>query len=128
MKDRIIHLLELAMAALKADGTLPADLTVSLQVERTKDRSHGDFASNLAMMLAKPAQKKPRDLAAALIAALPADDNISKAEIAGPGFINFFQADDLLGRQLSRSEEHTSELQSRPQLVCRLLLEKKKNN
>jgi len=101
MKDRIIHLLELAMAALKADGTLPADLTVSPQVERTKDRSHGDFASNLAMMLAKPAQKKPRDLAAALIAALPADDNISKAEIAGPGFINFFQADDLLGRQLS---------------------------
>lgn len=101
MKDRIIQLLEQAIATLKADGTLPADLSVNVQVDRTKDRSHGDFATNLAMMLAKPAQKKPRDLAEKLIAALPADDCISKAEIAGPGFINFFQADDLLGKQLT---------------------------
>ena len=100
MKDRIIQLLEQAIAALKADGTLPADLSVNIQVDRTKDRSHGDFATNLAMMLAKPAQKKPRELAEKLIASMPADDSISKAEIAGPGFINFFQTDDLLGKQL----------------------------
>ena len=101
MKDRIIQLLEQAIATLKADGTLPADLSVNVQVERSKDRSHGDFATNLALMLAKPAQQKPRELAEKLIAALPADDGIAKTEIAGPGFINFFQADDLLGKQLS---------------------------
>ncbi|PKM22653.1 MAG: arginine--tRNA ligase [Gammaproteobacteria bacterium HGW-Gammaproteobacteria-14] len=103
MKDRIIQLLEQAMATLKANGTLPADLAITPQVDRTKDRSHGDFATNLAMMLAKPAQKKPRELAELLISALPTDGSISKTEIAGPGFINFFQVDDLLGRQLSHA-------------------------
>ncbi|MEE4248951.1 MAG: arginine--tRNA ligase [Alcanivoracaceae bacterium] len=101
MKDRIIQLLDQAVAALKADGTLPADLTVTPQVDRTKDRSHGDYATNLALMLAKPAQRKPRDLAELLTANLPGDSGISRTEIAGPGFINFFQADDLLGRQLT---------------------------
>ena len=61
MKDRIIQLLDQAMTALKANGTLPGDLTVTPQVDRTKDRSHGDYATNLALMLAKPAQKKPRE-------------------------------------------------------------------
>lgn len=103
MKDRIIQLLDQAMTALKANGTLPGDLTVTPQVDRTKDRSHGDYATNLALMLAKPAQKKPRELAELLIACLPADASISRTEIAGPGFINFFQADDLLGRQLSNA-------------------------
>lgn len=101
MKDRIIQLLDQAIATLKANGTLPNDLTASPQVDRTKDRSHGDYATNLALMLAKPAQKKPRELAELLIANLPSDTAISRMEIAGPGFINFFQADDLLGRQLS---------------------------
>ena len=101
MKDRIIQLLDQAIATLKANGTLPNDLTASPQVDRTKDRSHGDYATNLALMLAKPAQKKPRELAELLIANLPSDAAISRMEIAGPGFINFFQADDLLGRQLS---------------------------
>jgi arginyl-tRNA synthetase len=103
MKDRIIQLLDQAMATLKADGTLPNDLTVTPQVDRTKDRSHGDYATNLALMLAKPAQKKPRELAELLIASLPADASISRTEIAGPGFINFFQADDLLGHQLTNA-------------------------
>ncbi|MFN3712436.1 MAG: arginine--tRNA ligase [Alcanivoracaceae bacterium] len=103
MKDRIIQLLEQAIVTLKANGTLPADLAVSPQVDRTKDRSHGDFATNVAMMLAKPAQKKPRELAELLIAALPQDDSISRTDIAGPGFINFFQADDLLGKQLTQA-------------------------
>ncbi|MCC1495768.1 arginine--tRNA ligase [Alcanivorax sp. 1008] len=103
MKDRIIQSLDQAIAALKANGTLPADVTVTPQVDRTKDRSHGDYATNLALMLAKPAQKKPRELAELLINNLPADGSISRTEIAGPGFINFFQADDLLGRQLSNA-------------------------
>ncbi|MDI7740227.1 arginine--tRNA ligase, partial [Acinetobacter baumannii] len=57
---------------------------------RTKDRSHGDFASNIAMIGSKAAGMKPRDLAEKILAALPEVADISKAEIAGPGFINFF--------------------------------------
>src|SRR5690606_23098227 len=69
-------------------------------VENTKDKSHGDFASNIALMLAKPAGLKPRDLAEKLIAALPADAAISKVEIAGPGFLKFFQNTDALAHRL----------------------------
>jgi arginyl-tRNA synthetase len=64
--------LKAALAELTDAGTLPAGLTPDIQVENTKDRSHGDFASNIAMMLAKPAGMKPRDLAARLVEAIPA--------------------------------------------------------
>ena len=56
----------------------------------TQDRSHRDFASNIAMIASKAAGMKPRDLAEKILAALPEVADISKAEIAGPGFINFF--------------------------------------
>ena len=59
-------------------------------IERTRSREHGDFACNAAMLLAKAARRKPRELAEALVAALPQSDQIAKVEIAGPGFINFF--------------------------------------
>ncbi len=55
-----------------------------------QEKAHGDLATNLAMLLAKPARKNPRELAAAIIEHLPASDLIAKVEIAGPGFINFF--------------------------------------
>ena len=100
MKDSIRHLIQQALDRLTADGVLPAGLTPSIQVENTKDKSHGDFASNIAMMLAKPAGMKPRDLAEKLIAALPADPSISKVDIAGPGFLNFFQNTDALAQRL----------------------------
>ena len=100
MKERIASLLEHAIATLRQQGVVPADAIPSIQVERTRDKRHGDFASNVAMLLAKPAGQKPRDLAEALIAALPADNAVAKAEIAGPGFINFFVAEDFLGKQL----------------------------
>src|SRR5690606_14430698 len=75
---------------LRADGTLPADLEVAeFVVERPKDRSHGDFSSNAAMLLARPAKSNPRALAQALVAALPPSDAIAAVEIAGPGFLNF---------------------------------------
>ena len=108
MKDRIIQLLDQAMTALKANGTLPGDLTVTPQVDRTKDRSHGDYATNLALMLAKPAQKKPRELAELLIACLPADASISRTEIAGPGFINFHLDPHWLGQTMlsTARDEH----------------------
>lgn len=89
MKQQIADLLAAALNALVADGAVPADLSPEIHVERTRDKSHGDFASNLAMALAKPARANPRQLAEKLIAALPASPAINKVEIAGPGFINF---------------------------------------
>jgi arginyl-tRNA synthetase len=90
VKHEIQSLLAQAVARLKADHTLPAEAAPEIQVTRTKDASHGDFASNVAMMLAKPAGKNPRELAQKLIAALPAHAAVSKVDIAGPGFINFY--------------------------------------
>ncbi len=95
MKALIERHLAAALAALKVSGLVPEDTQPSIAVTRTRDPSHGDFASNLAMMLAKPAKKSPRDIAAALIDALPENNDISKVEIAGPGFINFFVADSV---------------------------------
>ncbi|MDH1264110.1 arginine--tRNA ligase [Pseudomonas sp. GD03944] len=100
MKDSIRHLIQQALSRLTTDGVLPEGLSPAIQVENTKDKTHGDFASNIAMMLAKPAGMKPRDLAEKLIAALPADDSIAKVEIAGPGFLNFFQNSDALAQRL----------------------------
>ena len=71
MKERLIPLIESALDTLIDDGTLPADAKRPVQIDRTKDKSHGDFATNIALMLAKPAGMKPRDLAEKLIAALP---------------------------------------------------------
>jgi len=76
--------------ALRSAGTLPADTaTPDFVVERPKTREHGDFATNAAMLLAKAARSNPRAIATALVAALPASDDVAKVEIAGPGFINF---------------------------------------
>ncbi|MFK7994907.1 MAG: arginine--tRNA ligase [Granulosicoccus sp.] len=83
-----------ALAVLKADGVVPDDVQPAISVTRTRDSSHGDFATNLAMMLAKPAARPPREIAQALIDALPSSSSVKKVEIAGPGFINFYQADD----------------------------------
>ncbi|MDR5867228.1 arginine--tRNA ligase [Halomonas koreensis] len=94
MKDTIISLLEGALAELKRQDVLPADLAPTIKVDPTKDKAHGDYATNLALMLAKPAGKKPRELAEALVAALPESDAVARVEIAGPGFVNFFAATD----------------------------------
>ncbi|HEY9239529.1 MAG TPA: arginine--tRNA ligase [Burkholderiaceae bacterium] len=100
MKDSIRHLIQQALTRLTDEGVLPEGLTPAIQVENTRDKTHGDFASNIAMMLAKPAGMKPRELAEKLIAALPADASVSKVEIAGPGFLNFFQNSDALAQRL----------------------------
>ena len=100
MKDSIRALIQQALNRLSADGILPEGLNPAIQVENTRDKSNGDFASNIALMLAKPAGMKPRELAEKLVAALPADSQISKVEIAGPGFLNFFQNSDALAQRL----------------------------
>ena len=100
MKDTIRQLIQQALTRLVSEGVLPEGLTPAIQVENARDKTHGDFASNIAMMLAKPAGMKPRDLAEKLIAALPADEQVSKVEIAGPGFLNFFQNTQALASRL----------------------------
>ncbi len=89
MKHLIQTLLETALRHLP-EGTLPPELDIpNIELERTRDASHGDFACNLAMRIAKAAKRNPRELAQALITALPTNAFLSKVEVAGPGFINF---------------------------------------
>ncbi len=114
MKALIEKHLASALASLQAAGSIPAELDPKIAVTRTKDPSHGDFASNLAMMLAKSAGKPPRDVAQMLVDALPENNDIREVAIAGPGFINFFQNDAAAssvvatvleqGEQFGRSE------------------------
>src|SRR5688572_3943646 len=77
-----------ALNALTASGTLPALDPSRVVVEPPRDAAHGDMATNAAMVLAKDAGKKPRELAELLAGKLRADDLIAKVDVAGPGFIN----------------------------------------
>jgi len=81
------HLSDLFALALH---TVAPEQTASVLLERPKQAAHGDYACNLAMQLAKPLKRNPRDIAQALIAALPASPVVEKVEIAGAGFINVF--------------------------------------
>lgn len=86
------HFLELVQAQLKAwvaDGSLPEGLPIDrVTVEPPRDPSHGDLATNAAMVLAKGAGQKPRDLAERLAEALTENVDVTAAEVAGPGFLN----------------------------------------
>jgi arginyl-tRNA synthetase len=101
VKDALHELLEHALDRLHRDGALEAPAP-DFVIERTRSREHGDFACNVAMLLAKKAGKKPRDLAAAIVAALPSSPLVAKVEIAGPGFINFFLTDAAWHEEIRR--------------------------
>jgi len=90
LKTRIAELLTAAIEGLKTEGGLPHDAKVAVEVEHTRAKEHGDFASNVALALARQARAKPRDVAAKIVKALPASPLVARVEIAGPGFINFF--------------------------------------
>ncbi|SLN12722.1 Arginine--tRNA ligase [Pseudoruegeria aquimaris] len=78
-----------SLADLQAEGTLPEGLDfANVAVEPPRDAAHGDMATNAAMVLAKPAGMKPRDIAEALAGKLAADPRITEADVAGPGFLN----------------------------------------
>ena len=100
MKAQIQQLLEQTVSSLKAAALIPVELEPRIQVDNTKDKAHGDLATNLAMLLAKPAGKNPRELAQLIIEHLPASTLVAKAEIAGPGFINFFLDSAWLAKQI----------------------------
>jgi len=85
----VLSRVQAANAALAAAGTLPAGIDLArVLVEPPRDATHGDMATNAAMVLAKDAGKKPRELAEALAAKLREDDLFTKIDVAGPGFIN----------------------------------------
>ncbi|MFO6463878.1 arginine--tRNA ligase [Jannaschia sp. KMU-145] len=85
-----------ALTAMAADGALPEGLeTANVTVEPPRDAAHGDMATNAAMVLAKPAKMKPRDIAEALAPRLEADGRIASAEVAGPGFLNIRLAPEV---------------------------------
>ena len=94
MKQDLQHIFEQAIEQLKTDGIIASDQTVTLIFDRTKQKEHGDFATNVALMLAKTAKMNPRELAQKIVDALPESSLIQKVDIAGPGFINMFVADD----------------------------------
>ena len=94
MKTLIEALLKRALDALPEDLVAIAARDVGIEVESTRDAQHGDFASNLAMRLGRATRQNPRNIAQALVAALPASDVIERVEIAGAGFINFFLKSD----------------------------------
>lgn len=89
MKDHLRELVLQALLDLKRAGVLPAEAEPAFVIERTKSREHGDYATNVALLLAKLAGRKPRELAEALAKAVPRSQHLAKVEIAGPGFINF---------------------------------------
>jgi len=119
MKSHIQSLLIQALDALKQQGVIPTDFEARVQVDRTKDKTHGDFATNLAMMLTKVARKNPRDIAQLIIDNLPQDSQVAKVEIAGPGFINFFIDENALATQLmtALNDDHLGVQLPEPQTV-----------
>jgi arginyl-tRNA synthetase len=102
LKNLIESLLRQALAALPEELVPAGARNTGIEVERTRDALHGDFATNLAMRLAKAARQSPRKLAEALLAALPANQAIAKAEVAGAGFINFFLAPGAFHAEIGR--------------------------
>ena len=89
------------IAALQADGVLPDGIdTGKVSAEPPRDPTHGDIATNAAMVLAKPAKRPPRDIAAALVERLARHPSVAGTSIAGPGFINLRLTDTFWHRQV----------------------------
>jgi arginyl-tRNA synthetase len=90
LKDSLQALFSTALENLVSSGVLDDTQVIEISFEQTKAKEHGDFATNIAMVLAKRAGMSPSELAPKIVAAVPENDQIAKLEIAGPGFINIF--------------------------------------
>jgi arginyl-tRNA synthetase len=90
VKEHLEELLAQSLLHLQREGVLQAGAEIDIQLERTRSPEHGEFASNLAMVLAKSAGLSPRELARQIIDRIPRSRQVDRMEIAGPGFINFF--------------------------------------
>ena len=93
MKDQLQDLIKKCIQDLISKGIL-IEMPPNVRLDHTKDNSHGDYATNIALMLSKQAKMKPVDLAKIIIDQLEESSFINKIEIAGPGFINFFISDE----------------------------------
>jgi len=89
LKDQLKIQIEQTIVGLISAGVLPELSVPDIQIERTKNKEHGDFACNVAMMLARSAKMNPREIAILIVDALADVDFITQVNIAGPGFINF---------------------------------------
>ena len=92
MKDQLKDLLNKCIQDLISKGTL-IEMPSKVRIDHTKDNSHGDYATNIALMLSKQAKMNPVDLAKIIVGQLEETSFINKIEIAGPGFINFFMSE-----------------------------------
>ncbi len=101
MQTQIANLISTAIANLQASGSISDDLSADVHVTRSKDKTHGDFACNVALQLAKQANMPPRELAEMLLANIPEDPIVAKIDIAGPGFLNFYIQENLHGEVLN---------------------------
>jgi arginyl-tRNA synthetase len=101
LKPQLEQLLLTAVNTLAGNLLPEAPAASAVVVERARDSKHGDFASNVALRLAKPARRNPRELAQAIVAALPANPLIAKVEIAGAGFINFYLTPAAYSQELA---------------------------
>lgn len=108
MKELIEQLLEATIAQLKQQGLLNADFTARIMVDKTKDKTHGDLATNLALVNSKNAGKNPRQFAQLIIEHLPESELVAKTEIAGPGFINFYLNTQWLADQVEAMSQSAS--------------------
>ena len=109
MKNDLARLLRQGLEALAADTGLHWPDNLDIQIERGRGSGHGDYASNLAMRLAKPAGRPPRELAQALVDQLPAHPHVERVEVAGPGFINFFLTQDAAAAAVARIHQEGRE-------------------
>ncbi len=102
VKQQIEQLLADALHRLPEIGGHPELAGFRPEVERARDPRHGDYASNLAMQLARPLRRKPREIATALVTAIGTNPLLAELSIAGPGFINFRLADSAYNEELKR--------------------------
>ena len=102
MKEHIRSLLAQALTALRDGGDLTLDPLPGIPVERSRGDGHGDFASPVALALARVARRKPREIAERIVARLPESPSIASVTIAGPGFINFSVAAEAFASVVRR--------------------------
>jgi arginyl-tRNA synthetase len=100
--DELSSAIRAAVARAVESGALTAEIPDEIVLERPKNRAHGDYASNVALRLARPAGRPPREVAEAIAKALLEDDGIAAVDVAGPGFLNITVQAGSLG-ELART-------------------------
>ena len=124
MKHVVANLVSEALNRLPDLAAASADIAIESTVERTRDAAHGDFACSIAMRLAKPVRRNPREIAAQIVDGLQQSDSVREVEIAGPGFINFHLSAAAFHAELERILDRATEYgRQAPKSSPRILLE-----